>query len=184
VTELEAYRTMIEAASRDLRSTVEGINPEMFGRRPVEGANPVSFIYFHVLRHWDRDINVYGKLEPPEQDAWHRHGLSEALDYEPLGLGTDGIGTGYGYSAEEVDALPLDADGLGRYHEILVAETREFLAGLDASTLDDPQELGGRSFTTGQRLRHLVAHTYLHLGDIEYAKGLLGAPAGDFPTLS
>ena len=184
MTEMSAYGHMIDGASNNLRDAVASVSAVDFNERPAPGANPVNFIYFHALRHWDRDINVYGKLEPPEQDAWHRHGLSEALDYEPLGLGTDGIGTGYGYSAEEVDALPLDADGLGRYHEILVAETREFLAGLDASTLDDPQELGGRSFTTGQRLRHLVAHTYLHLGDIEYAKGLLGAPAGDFPTLS
>ncbi len=184
MTELSAYGHMIDGASGNLRDAVAVVSADDFGKRPAPGANPVHFIYFHVLRHWDRDINVYCKQEPPAQDAWHRHGLSEALDYEPLDIGTDGIGTGYGYSAEEVDGLPLDAEGLGRYHDILLEETHAYLASLDTATFDDPKEFEGRSYTIGQRLRHLVAHTYLHLGDIEYAKGLLGAPAGDFPTLS
>jgi hypothetical protein len=184
MTELSAYKHMIDGASSNLRDAIASIADEDFDKRPVSNANPVSFIYFHVLRHWDRDINIYCKMEYPERDAWHRHGLSEAFGYEPLGRGTEGIGTGYGYSDAEVDALPLDAAGLRRYHEILIAETESFLAGLDPATLDDAKDYEGRRFTTGQRLRHLVAHTYLHLGDIEYAKGLLGAPAGDFPTLS
>lgn len=184
MTELSAYKHMIDGASSNLRDAVASVDDEAFNVRPVANANPINFIYFHVLRHWDRDINVYCKQETPESDAWHRHGLSDALGYESLGLGTQGIGTGYGYSDSEVDGLPLDDEGLGRYHEILIAETEAFLADLDPATLDDPEDYEGRRFTTGQRLRHLVAHTYLHLGDIEYAKGLLGAPAGDFPTLS
>ena len=184
MTELSAYRHMLDGVSNNLRDAVASVSDEDFDKRPVAGANPVHFVYFHVLRHWDRDINVYCQREPPEQDAWHRHGLSAALDYEPLGLGAGGIGTGYGYSAEEVDRLPLDAEGLGRYHAILIEETRAYLAGLDPATLDAPQQFEGRSYSIGQRLRHLIAHSYLHLGDIEYAKGLLGAPAGDFPTLN
>lgn len=184
MTEMSAYGHMIDGASNNLREAVSTVSTEDFTRRPVSGANPVSFIYFHVLRHWDRDINVYCKEEPPENDAWHRHGMSDALGYEPLGLGTEGIGTGYGYSDAEVDTLPLDAAGLGRYHDILSEETSAFLADLDPATLDEPKDFEGRRYSTGQRLRHLVAHTYLHLGDIEYAKGLLGAPAGDFPTLN
>jgi len=183
MTELNVYERMVEGASSNLRDAVASVPDVDFGRRPAPGANPVNFIYFHVLRHWDRDISIYVRLQDPEADAWHRHGLSEALDYEPTGIGEHGIGTGYGYSAAEVDAVPSDADGLRRYHDILEAETNELLAGIDPATLDDPMELDGRKYTAGQRFRHLIAHTYLHLGDIEYAKGFLGTPAGDFPTL-
>ena len=143
----------------------------------------MNFIYFHVLRHWDRDISVYCRQQSAAEDAWHRHGLSEALGYDPLGKGTLGIGTGFGYSDADVDELPLDTEGLGRYHQILVEETDELLAALDDQKLVEQMQLDDRTFTPGQRLRHLIAHNYLHVGDIEYAKGLLGAPAGDFPTL-
>ena len=183
MTELNAYERMIEGASSNLRDAVASVPDVDFGRRPAPGANPVSFIYFHVLRHWDRDINIYIRRQEPEADAWHRNGLSEALDYEPLGIGAYGIGVGYGYSAAEVEDVPADANGLRRYHDVLEQETKQLLAEIDPTTFDDPMELDGRKYSGGQRLRHLVAHTYLHLGDIEYAKGLLGAPAGDFPTL-
>ncbi|MEZ4521447.1 MAG: DinB family protein [Thermomicrobiales bacterium] len=183
MTEIGAYRRMIHGASNNLRDAVASVSDEDFGKRPVEGANPVNFIYFHVLRHWDRDINIYIQQQDPAADAWHRHGMSEALDYEPVGKGSEGIGTGYGYSDAEVDGLPTDPKDLRRYQDILERETEDLLDRLDPETLDDPMELEGRAYSIGQRLRHLVAHTYLHLGDIEYAKGLLGAPAGDFPTL-
>ncbi|CAN5740150.1 hypothetical protein BH23CHL2_BH23CHL2_30060 [soil metagenome] len=183
MSELVAYQRMIEGASSNLRDAVASVREGDFGRRPAPGANPVNFIYFHLLRHWDRDINIYIQRQEPESDAWHRHGLSESLDYEPLGIGTYDIGTGYGYSAAEVDAVPTDAASLRRYHDILEQETKELLAEIDPATLEEPKELDGRKYTVGQRYRHLIAHTYFHLGDIEYAKGLLGAPAGDFPIL-
>ena len=183
MTEITAYTRMIDGSSNNLRDAVATVDADDFDRRPAPGANPVSFIYFHVLRHWDRDISVYCRAQPPEQDAWHRHRLSEALGYEPLGKGTMGLGAGFGYSDADVDELPLDAEGLGRYHQILVEETDEMLALPNEQELVEQTQLDGRAFTPGQRLRHLIAHNYLHVGDIEHAKGLLGAPAGDFPTL-
>lgn len=175
---------MTAGASKSLWMATEGIDDAMFNARPQPGANSVNFVYFHVLRHWVQDINRYCRGQIAEEDAWHRYELSKAMGYEPLGKGTDGIGTGYGYSAAEVNQLPDKPEVLHRYHRILEEETAEFLTGLDPATLDAAGNMDGNDFTVGRQLRHLIAHTFLHIGDIEYAKGLLNAEPADLPSIS
>ena len=182
--ELTIYRRMIEGASRSLREAVEGVSPENAGTRPVDGANPVSFIYFHVLRHWDRDFNIFCNRQSPDSDAWHRHEFGVAMDYKPLGIGEFGLGTGYGYSDAEVDDVPADMAALGRYHDVLDRETADLLENVDLAAIEDEQDVHGIVDTVGGRLRHMIAHTFLHVGDIEYAKGLVDSSPADLPTVS
>lgn len=185
MSEIQAYRTMIEYAHTDLRTVISLMDDEAFTRRPTPDANPVNFIYFHVLRHWDRDINIRILAMDPEEDAWHRGGFSERTGYHPLGKGTSGIGTGYGYTAGEVDEVTGDRGALMAYQEMLMAETTVLLDSLDEASLTTPRPSpSGSVLTTAGRLQHLIAHTYVHVGDIEYAKGLLGSQPADVPNIS
>lgn len=182
--ELAAYRRMIEAASRDLERAVSGYDAKDFNKRPAAGANPANFIYFHVLRHWDRDINLHCRSQSADADAWHRGAFSQRTGYEPIGVGYNGIGTGYGYSQEEVNDVPGDRDALMAYQAMLYQETIEYLNAIAANELDTPRIVdGGRTITIGGRLRHLIAHTYLHAGDIEYVKSFVGGTASDIPSV-
>lgn len=184
MSELQSYRTMIQFANNDLEEAVSTVNDDRFGKRPTPDANPVNFVYFHVLRHWDRDINVRIQGQDPSQDAWHRGGFTGLTGYNPDGKGDPNIGTGYGYSQPEVDEVTTDKAALLRYHQTLWLETDALLSSLDEESLNvERTSPSGSTLTTAGRLQHLIAHTYVHVGDIEYIKGLVGAPPCDVPNI-
>lgn len=175
---------MIQYATSDLEEAVLVVTAEQFGKRPAPGANPVNFIYFHVLRHWDRDINVRIQGHDPNQDAWHRGGFSELSGYNPDGKGHENLGTGYGYSQAEVDEVTTDKAALSRYQQMLAVETDALLKTMDDDRLRvERTSPSGSTKTAAGWLQHLIAHTYVHVGDIEYIKGLIGAPPCDVPNI-
>ena len=184
MSELQSYRTMIQFATNDLEEAISTVGNGQFGTRPNPNANPVNFVYFHVLRHWDRDINVRIQGQDPSQDAWHRGGFSELTGYNPDGKGDPNLGTGYGYSQAEVNEVTADKSALTRYQQMLREETDALLTSQDEESLRvERASPSGGTLTTAGRLQHLIAHTYVHVGDIEYIKGLVGAPACDVPNI-
>jgi hypothetical protein len=184
MSELESYRVMIDAASSNLERVIDSVPEDVFGKRPAPDANPISFVYFHVLRHWDRDVNMHILAQDANADAWHRDGFGDLMGYTPDGKGTNGLGSGYGYTAAEVDEVPANKAALMSYHRTLKADTDAALASLDDQTVRGERMLPqGGTISIAGRLQHLIAHTFVHVGDIEYIKGLVGAPAADVPTL-
>ncbi len=173
MSEINAYRTMINTVSPNLRETVSNLDNARFSQRPVPGANPVSFVYFHLLRHWDWDINMCIRGQGLSGDLWHRGGFSERSGYTPDGNGP--FGTGYGYSDAEVDGMTASKDALIAYHDALVEET---FALLDSLTDDDLRAESaspvGTMASNAERIQHMIFHTSLHLGDIKFIEGLLG----------
>jgi hypothetical protein len=177
--EIEVYRAMIGQAGDQLKQTVDDIDMSRFGERPDSHLNPASFIYFHVLRHWDRDVNVLSRGQAPDADLWHRAGIGDDMHYHPLGTGLRGLGTGIGYSDAEVDAVPANRISLARYQQLLHDETMSYLDELDESEIHDEmtsEYLPGVTYTIAARLQHLIIHTSHHTGDMAYVKGMLGQP--------
>jgi hypothetical protein len=177
MSELAALRQMIDSANNLLASTVEGATEDQLSRRPGPGLNPAGFLYFHVLRHWDRDVNILCRGQALDADAWHRGGFGDDLNYHPLGLGMRGLGTGIGYTDAEVDAVPTDLEVLNRYQQMLYAETYDYVDQLDEARINEEIEnplAPVNPFTISGRLQHLVLHTSYHTGDIAYAMGAFG----------
>ncbi len=179
--EFGVYRQMIEQVSGLLRRTVDEFDEAHFSKRPGPSLNPASFIYFHVLRHWERDINWVCKGQGPSTDLWARARIGEQMGYDPRGIGWRGVGTGYGYSDAEVDAVPADRTALNHYHDLLRDETWAFMKQLDGLDLDArivnedfPDQ--GYGYSIRERHQHLIFHTSRHAGDISYVKGALGQP--------
>jgi hypothetical protein len=180
----ETLRLLMKEATQDLRYTIEDVPQELAEKRPGPHLNPIGFIYYHVLRCWDRDLNVVNRDQGPSGDAWHRGGFSAELDYEPLGHGAGGSGVGFGYSAEEVDAAPKRLDALMRYHQMLEDETYAYLAQVSSEELnaERPSEHSWENpFRPERWLRHAISHTNMHIGDIQYVKGMLGMSDGNYP---
>ena len=177
--EFIVYRQMIGQVSEFLRRTVDEFEETEFGWRPGPSLNPACFIYFHVLRHWERDINWVCKGQGPGSDLWARAGIGEQMGYDPLGSGWRGVGTGYGYSDSEVDAVPANREALNRYHDLLREETWAFIDTLDGHDVDaelDCQHFPpqGVRYSIRERLQHLVLHTGRHTGDTAYVRGMIG----------
>ena len=183
-------RNLIAESSGKLRRAIGDVPEDLFGKRPGPHLNPVGFIYFHVLRSWDEDLNVICRGQVPDGDAWHRAGLSDELDYEPLGRGRGGRGVGVGFSDAEVDAVPKRRDVLTRYHDLLDAETTVYfnaLANDDLNTQREHQILKARgvdAFTIASQLRMIALHHAEHSGDIKFVKGMLGMPDSTYPGAS
>ena len=95
-----------------------------------------------------------------------------------------GTGIGLGYSDAEVDALAvISYDVLQEYQEMLLAETMSYLDSADDDeirrTLPSP---GGRPDTNvAARLQHIATHTWGHIGELSYAKGMLGMTDETYP---
>ncbi|MEZ4521442.1 MAG: DinB family protein [Thermomicrobiales bacterium] len=185
--EAVAYREMIQGASDAIASRVAEVPADKLHARPGDGLNPVGWNYWHALRVWDLDLNWLIKGQDTAEDAWHRGNFSEKSGYNPDGIGLRGTGIGLGYSDEEVDALNvISADVLKEYHEMLLAETMAYLDGADdAEIRREFPGLAGRGDTSvAVRLQHLVTHTWGHIGELSYAKGMLGMTDGTYPGQS
>ncbi|MEZ4521445.1 MAG: DinB family protein [Thermomicrobiales bacterium] len=173
----ETLRALVREATQDLRDTVADIPQELFERRPGPGLNPANFIYFHVLRAWDLDTNVLCRGQERDGDAWHRGGFGDELNYEPLGHGAGGSGIGFGYDDDEVNGTPKDHEALMRYHQILEDETYAYF---DAVSLDElnrersSEHSRENPYRPERWIRHMISHTNMHIGDIQYVKGMLG----------
>lgn len=177
----ETLRLLIREATQDLRDTIQDVPQDLMAKRPGPHLNPIGFIYFHVLRCWDEDVNVLCRNQGPEGDAWHRGGLSQELNYEPMAHGS---GVGWGYSSAEVDAAPKQLTALMRYHQMLEDETYAFLneAGSDELNAERQSEYSRENpFRPERWLRHMISHTNMHIGDIQYVKGMLGMSDGTYP---
>ncbi|HUG16144.1 MAG TPA: DinB family protein [Thermomicrobiales bacterium] len=168
------YQQQIDAMSTMLDNVLSEIDDDTLARRPGPELNPLGFIYFHILRVWDLDLNVLIHGRRPSEDAWHRGGHSESMGYNPDGKGGRGAGNGFGYTDEEVDEIPYRMEPLRRYHEQLLAETRAYLAGADEAELTRETTFMGQPSSTGLRAQHVVAHSWNHIGEMRLSKGLLG----------
>jgi hypothetical protein len=186
VDQREVLRELVGQSSAKLRRAASGVPDELFGKRPGPSLNPIGFIYFHVLRSWDEDLNVQCRGSAPDDDAWHGAGLSDELDYEPLGRGAGGRGVGVGFNDAEVDAVPKRFDVLSRYHDLL---DEEMLAYVETVTTDEfhrereSKHAHGRlgAFSAASIMRMVILHHAEHSGDIKFIKGMLGMPDATYP---
>jgi DinB superfamily len=182
VDEAAIYLEQLTTMSSFLDGQIEEVPDEKFHQRPGPGLNPVSWNYFHMLRIWDLDLNWISRGQSPQNDAWHRGGFSQKSGYEPLGKGGREMGLGFGYTDAEVDEMNVSADVLQEYHHLLLAETQEYLEAADDAELhreierpDPPVE------TPAKRIQHTIGHCWNHIGEMRYAKGMLGMSDPSYP---
>jgi len=175
---------LLKQSSGHLRRAVEDVPADLFGKRPGPHLNPISFIYFHVLRHWDWDMNVLCRDQTLETDLWHRLGFSDLMDYEPLGIGIAGRGVGVGFDDDEVDAVPARPDIFDRYHRLLEEEASEYLRAITSADLNEEinhAQARINPYSRESRMRNVILHNAEHYGDILFVKGMLGMPGPTYP---
>jgi uncharacterized damage-inducible protein DinB len=160
---LHAYGQIAETFA----ATVEGLSADDLAARPAPGANPIGWLAWHLLRVQDDHVADVAGTE----QVWTEQGWADRF-----GLPLDPGATGYGMSAEEVDAVRVpSAELLLGYGEAVSARTAEFLRGVDDDDLDrvvdtrwDPP------VTLGVRLVSVIGDDFQHLGQAAYLRGLLG----------
>jgi hypothetical protein len=178
--ENEALRKQISAMSTALADVVAPLDDRLLGVRAATGVNPAGFIYWHVLRVWDRNLNVVILGMDPDMDAWHRAGFSEASGYEPYGKGVRGAGIGNGFSDAEVDEVPYRARWLRSYHEQALTETTAYLTVAGRVELGREIALPRRRHTSPAAcLQLVVRHGTTHITELRRISTRLGVATSE-----
>lgn len=182
--EAEIYLEQLDAMNSLLENQLADVPEEKLHQRPGAHQNTVGWNYWHLLRVWDLDVNWLAKGQDPANDAWHRGGFTEKTGYNPDGKGRGGSGLGVGYTDEEVDELQMSFESLRGYHQMLLQETREYLqnASDDELRRQIPDRMNpGNTVPVAARIQHMIGHNYNHIGELRYAKGLLGMYDATYP---
>ena len=147
-----------------LTSELDGLGVEALRRRPGPDANPMGWLAWHLARVLDSHLaDLAGS--PQVWEEWR-----ERFD---LPFGPDA--TGYGQSSRDVAAFAADAALLTGYWSATWHRTREILRDL---VDDDPERVVDDSWdppvTLSARLVSVVNDTTQHVGQLSYARGLVG----------
>jgi uncharacterized damage-inducible protein DinB len=145
---------------------VEGLGPDQLTWAPVEGANTIGWLTWHLARV--EDIHVAELLDA--EQLWSTG--TWAADF---GLEPDPENSGYGHDAADVARVrPGSADAITGYLAAVHARTQSFLEGLDASALDQiVDRRWDPPVTMGVRLVSIADDCLQHAGQAAYVRGLL-----------
>jgi hypothetical protein len=147
-----------------LPAILEGLEPADLDNRPGREANPIGWLAWHLTRVLDGHVAALTG-GPQVWEAWR----------ERFALPYAAGATGYGQSSEEVGAFTADAALLTGYWSATWERTREVLHQLAG---DDPERVVDDAWdppvTLSVRLVSVVNDVTQHLGQMGYARGLLG----------
>jgi hypothetical protein len=149
-----------------VREAVGGLSDDDLRWRPGPQANPIGWLVWHLTRVQDAQIAPLFDVE----EVWTGDGWADRFGV-PAGASTHG----YGWTAEQVDALELPPVGVLLDHlDAVTARCRELIAGVSADHLDrviddsyDP------AVTVGVRLVSVIDDAAQHAGQVGYVRGLL-----------
>jgi hypothetical protein len=149
-----------------VRQTLDGLSAEDLAARPTGRGNPVGWLVWHLARVQDDHVaDAFGA-----EQVWTGEGWAERS-----GLPLDFRDTGYGHTADEVDAVRVDPDLLLGYVEAVHARTAEHLSAVTDPDLDRVVDTSyDPPVTLGVRLVSVLGDDLQHAGQAAYVRGLLG----------
>ncbi|AIY02248.1 hypothetical protein ART_2649 [Arthrobacter sp. PAMC 25486] len=144
---------------------LDDLMPAKANWRPGGVGNSITWLVWHLSRGQDEQIaDVAG-----HESIWVRDGYAAKF-----GFALEPADHGYGHSSEQVDAVRVESlDLLREYHGAVLAQSLEYVSGLDSEALNrvvdrrwDPP------VTLGVRLVSIVDDCVQHGGQAAYVKGL------------
>ena len=150
---------------------LSGLTPAQLAHQVAPGANPISWLVWHLTRVQDDHVaDAFGAVQVWSDGGWAaRFGLpAEMLDH------------GYGHTSSQVadvGAATAAAELLAEYHEATYAQTVKLVSGVTDADL--PRIVDTRwtpPVTLAVRLVSVLDDDMQHAGQAAYVRGLvLGA---------
>ncbi|MET1087508.1 MAG: DUF664 domain-containing protein [Arthrobacter sp.] len=158
---LDAFGRIRETVER----TLDGLDDGSLALRTAGTGNSIAWLVWHLARVEDAQVSGAAGLE----QVWF------AQDFVGrFGLPLQPRDTGYGHSADQVDAVRAPAELLLDYYDAVHRQTVRYVESLGDEDLDrvvdtrwDPP------VTLGVRLVSTIADCLQHVGQAAYAKGLI-----------
>ena len=150
----------------ELRRELEEVPDDWLNWQPAPEMNHIGFLFWHLVRDEDWILPWISKVEP----VWVSDGWSERWGMTALEQGT-------GFEPERAAQLDVSRDDLINYSEKVWRRSDELLATLSEADLD--RDLPGGTDLPDYNTASLLTtgclnHSWTHLGEIRYIKGLKG----------
>ncbi len=154
----------LDESQRYLTKALSELTEEDITWSPKMGSNSIIFILWHLARVEDSWINrvLLKSKEIYESEGWQEQ------------LGTPVKESGFQYTTEELQSWPVPpVDILQRYAAAVRQKTMAFISALDVRTLSEVARPGHRYDTVEAILSHLITEIALHIGQIDYLRGMI-----------
>ena len=150
-----------------IRRALDGITPEQLYYRPVENANSVAWVIWHLTRVQDHHMSdLLGKEQLWVSGGWHTK----------FDMPADASNTGTGHTSEQVASIRPDAATLQAYYDAVYERSKEVLSSLTPADLD--KEINEPQYnplpTIGVRLVSIISDNTQRAGQAAYIRGLQG----------
>ena len=177
----EAYISQIRMMTDEINAMFDDVPDDLLHKRPGPGLNPIGWNFWHLLRIWDRWLNVSIGGRDASEDTWHRGNFAEKSGYNPDGKGAGGLGSGMGYSDAEVDEVQIPLLIIQEYQRQLQDETEAYLRQADDAELNRPIDSHLGEVPLHIAIEQSIRNGWMHYGEMRYAKGMLGRPDATYP---
>jgi hypothetical protein len=152
----------------NVEGVLSGLTPDQLARQVAPGANPISWLVWHLTRVQDDHVaDAFGAEQIWSAGGWAgRFGLPpEIMDH------------GYGHTpaqVAEIGAATASAALLTEYHEATYAQTVKLVAEISDADLDRIVDNSWTPpVTLGVRLVSVLDDDMQHSGQAAYVRGLL-----------
>jgi uncharacterized damage-inducible protein DinB len=171
-TSLELSKQRAKRTHDLILKVVDGLSDDQLARQPAPQTHPMAWTLWHIARIADQlAVEVSGT----RREIWLQDELARKWGFDARMLGSNGAGTGID-DETAARVRPPTKDQLIDYCRRAFAAAEEAVGRLEESDLD--RELDSawleRHTTIGDSLFTALTHDNRHLGELEYAKGLLG----------
>jgi uncharacterized damage-inducible protein DinB len=158
----EIIRSSLDGSWGYLTRALECLTGEEITWTPAPHSNSIAFILWHVTRAEDFWVNCVIKRgsEIDTTEGWR----------EKLGTPDDG---GTGFSEEQLRAWPTpELEDLQAYAQAVRKKTLAFVDSITPEMLLEIPEPDRPGETVGGILAHLITEIALHVGQIDYLRGV------------
>jgi hypothetical protein len=149
-------------------SVLDGLTPEQLSYRIDPGANPVSWLVWHLTRVQDDHVAAaFGVTQVWSADSWATR----------FGLPADMMDHGYGHTTAQVAAVAAataSAARLREYHEATCAQSVKLVSEISDADLDRVVDTRWTPpVTLGVRLVSVLDDDMQHAGQAAFVRGVV-----------
>lgn len=165
---METWEALTDAFSRIdvvVTKALKDLDLDKVNWRPGGVGNSIAWLIWHLARIQDEQIAAVAGTA----SVWHAGNYAARFNFA-----LDKNDTGYGHSAQQVDAVQLTELGLLReYHDAVLHQSLGYLRRLDNTQLNKiVDEQWEPPVTLGVRLVSIVDDCLQHGGQAAYVRGL------------
>jgi hypothetical protein len=173
VDDREMIADLLTTLGDDVRAMVAGLSPEELAWRPDALGNSAGVTVWHFARWLDVLAARVLTDGPVSAERWHADGWAARTGYDPTGIGYKGLGVVTGYSAEDVDAVPImPAEDILAYLDQTIADLRAAVLSYPAGGLSTPVPGIGAPRSVYTAVKPILYGSIGHAGEIAALIGL------------